>query len=269
MTNEPPDDSSATRSSGQETRVVAQPNESARGDTPSARVREKQSVLRERINQQIQPLDYSPRSGSVGSTKKDYYTQPQQRHGTSHQTSLDTSGVTGETKWRFGSPHDKWEWLKRLNRGNDTNNRSSENRARARQNDIELLVDIVAPPTPYDEWLTQRTLTLADRLAAAPSDDDDDDETTTTSDSGFRFGPQYPVESVEIALLTIAARTLVDVETYDELSADCELHNLATDDSLVTELCEEWVPIEYNATPSDIKKMRSAIRKKISLENIA
>lgn len=215
-----------------------------------------------------EPLDYSPSSGAVDSHEKEI--EQIQSHPyplTNNQTVIgqSDSGVVP-----LSSDDDRpvdltWERLNELNRetnrlqegdGDDESNdneqittsRKDDNRDRGRFNDIVSMIDSLERITEYEKQELQRvTLQLYQELRHE-------------RENGFQFGGEWPIEVPILALMTLSARRVMDIDTYDERDMDRGLHNVAFDGDQLQRLCEQFTPQDNNIHPNQIRSCRQKLR---------
>ncbi len=209
-----------------------------------------------------EPLDYSPSSGAVDSHEKEI--EQIQTHPyplTDNQTVIDQSddGVIPLTSDEDRPVELTWKRLNELNReqnrSNDDNDddeittsRKDDNRDRARFNDVVSMIDTIDNITDYEKRELRRvTLQLYQRLRQE-------------RENGFQFGGEWPIEVSELALLTLAARRVMDIDAYDERNMDKGLHNVAFDGDQLQTLCDQFTPRDKDIHTNQIRSCRQKLR---------
>jgi len=211
-----------------------------------------------------EPLDYSPSSGAIDSHEKEsevLHEQPyswSQNHTTIGEPyddstePLSRADIDPENEDRYNNL--TWERLNELNRrrnrdnNEDPTSRRDDNRERARYNDFLTITDNVDGLVDHEQSELRR---LSMELYQYHR---------TTREDGFQFGGAWPIEVVEITLVTMAARRLVDIDTFDERDMDKGLHNVAFDGEQVQHLCDTFVPRDKEIDTTTIRSCRAELR---------
>jgi len=192
-----------------------------------------------------EPLDYSSSSTAAPQTVNEYDAKIEDNDPYSDHTTTFDVPPGDDTVRRFGKTYQKHQWLSQLNSGREDTNRQAQRRHRNRIDDLQQMIDVTECHQHHQNALLD-TVTDYYRII--------DD-----SDSDFQFGSR-PIEVTELALLTLAARTVVSVSGFEELDDGNPLHSLATDGAVVERLTAHFLPDDTDCTREDIRSVRHPLR---------
>jgi len=193
-------------------------------------------------------LDRSPSSSPVGPEQRRAFQKgnPEDAIG-SHRTRWSRREAPSERIERFDEEMNKWEWLGRLHKMQNHTDRRGDNRNRGRANDFQILVDQVENITDKEQqWLYERCLNICRSIS-------------NDRENGFRFGATRPVEVVELAILSHAARSLINIDSFDERDMQNGIHNIAFDGTQMETLCDTWPPEDIDTTCKVLRELRGQI----------
>ena len=197
-----------------------------------------------------EPIDYSPSSGPIGASERGI--EQFQSHPfpwTSNHTNIGTDDVADgrvsmskEYTDEYGTV--TYDDLQHANRSSGNNSSRTDNRERARYNDFVTIVDTLSGVSPQkQDWLRERSMSLYQYFKDNRED-------------GFQFGGEWPIEVSELAIVTIAARQLIDIKTFDERDMDNGIHNMAFDGDQLAHLCDVLIPVDKDIDTDTIKDCR-------------